>query len=196
MAHRSLMQVYLTRFNLLIFKIFTNFLVCSSGNYVEQQRAAVSEGRSPLLNKEDHHLSLGSSYDSVSNDEEDVEEQLDVSTKLVNEAEADNTRCLCAVCCDVQRDSFFLPCGVLYMRSKVHDLWLKFGIIACNSSKIVEIDESQLLRMQDSGWGRYMFHMPEEDEENEDELYGLRCNWWSSRNTWELEAKDGVVLQP
>ncbi|ONK72150.1 uncharacterized protein A4U43_C04F16310 [Asparagus officinalis] len=85
-------------------------LLCSL-NGVSQQNTNITTERRPLLpNKDNDSSSLGSSYDSVSNGD-DVEEPLTVSSKLVNEGEADETCRLCAICCDAQRDSFFLPCG-------------------------------------------------------------------------------------
>ncbi|XP_010923286.1 E3 ubiquitin-protein ligase APD2 isoform X2 [Elaeis guineensis] len=95
---------------LLAFKIFTN-LQFSSGDGANRQNANGSTERSPLLpNKDDDNLSLGSSYDSVSHDDEDMEEWLG-TTPMLPEGEANNTRHLCALCCDAQRDCFFLPCG-------------------------------------------------------------------------------------
>lgn len=93
---------------LLAFKIFTN-LQFSSGDGASHQNPDGNE-RSPLLpNKDDDNLSLGSSYDSVSHDE-DMEEWLG-TTPMLPEGEANNTRYLCTICCDAQRDCFFLPCG-------------------------------------------------------------------------------------
>ncbi|XP_008791207.2 E3 ubiquitin-protein ligase APD2-like isoform X2 [Phoenix dactylifera] len=95
---------------LLAFNIFTN-LQFSSGDGASHQNADGSTARSPLLpNKDDDNLSLGSSYDSVSHDDEDLEEWLG-TTPLLPEGEANNTRHLCTICCDAQRDCFFLPCG-------------------------------------------------------------------------------------
>ena len=114
---------------LLVFKIFAYLLV----NGHSQQNVDITTGRSPLLpNKDDDTASLGSSYDSVSHDEEDIEGKLDVSSKLLNEGEADTLRRLCAVCCDAQRDSFFLPCGhcatcfTCGTRCMIHELGILF----------------------------------------------------------------------
>ncbi|KAG1347015.1 hypothetical protein COCNU_06G008440 [Cocos nucifera] len=95
---------------LLAFKIFTN-LQFSSRDGANHQNADGSTERSPLLpNKDDDNLSLGSSYDSVSHDDEDMEEWLG-TTQTLPEGEANNTLHLCTLCCDTQRDCFFLPCG-------------------------------------------------------------------------------------
>ncbi|XP_065852976.1 E3 ubiquitin-protein ligase APD2 isoform X2 [Euphorbia lathyris] len=72
--------------------------------------------RAPLLSYKDDDLSSwGSSYDSVSNDDEDLENFL-VSNSLEGKSSRDsengnNTRRLCAICFDAPRDCFFLPCG-------------------------------------------------------------------------------------
>ncbi|EOY33720.1 Ubiquitin-protein ligase, putative isoform 2 [Theobroma cacao] len=70
--------------------------------------------RAPLLPaKDDDISSWGSSYDSVSHDEEVLEEWLAKTFpegKPSNEGESNNTR-LCVVCFDAPRDCFFLPCG-------------------------------------------------------------------------------------
>lgn len=96
---------------LLAFKILTS-LQFGSGHGDSRQAAGATTERSPLLaNKDDDNSSLGSSYDSVSHDEEDIEEWPGVASKLVKEGDTDNASHLCAVCCDAQRDCFFLPCG-------------------------------------------------------------------------------------
>lgn len=76
-----------------------------------------SSARDPLLtNKDDDISSWGSSYDSASNDEEDIQEFLatySIEGKPYKEVdhEGNNTRRLCAICYDAPRDCFFLPCG-------------------------------------------------------------------------------------
>lgn len=71
--------------------------------------------RAPLLQKDDDATSWGSSYDSISHDEEDLEEWLAVNSvegKPLNKGENNsNARHLCIICCDGPRDCFFLPCG-------------------------------------------------------------------------------------
>ncbi|XAR50838.1 Ubiquitin--protein ligase [Bertholletia excelsa] len=72
--------------------------------------------RVPLLAQKDDDLSSwGSSYDSVSQDEEDLEEGLLVGSlegKALKDGEYNNNiRRLCAICFDAPRDCFFLPCG-------------------------------------------------------------------------------------
>lgn len=72
--------------------------------------------RAPLLSHKDDDLSSwGSSYDSVSHDEEDLEDFLAANSlegKSLGDGEnSNNTRRLCAICFDAPRDCFFLPCG-------------------------------------------------------------------------------------
>lgn len=72
--------------------------------------------RAPLLSYKDDDLSSwGSSYDSNSHDEEDIEELLAAGApegKLSRDGEnGNNTRRLCGICFDAPRDCFFLPCG-------------------------------------------------------------------------------------
>ncbi|KAJ4979400.1 hypothetical protein NE237_010180 [Protea cynaroides] len=75
----------------------------------------VSE-RAPLLSQKDDDLSSwGSSYDSNSHEEEDLEEwhaasSLDTKS-LKDGGNNNNPRRLCAICFDAPRDCFFLPCG-------------------------------------------------------------------------------------
>lgn len=75
-----------------------------------------ASARAPLLsNKDDDISSWGSSYDSVSSDEADLEDFLaagSVEGTSIREGEnSNNTRRLCAICFDAPRDCFFLPCG-------------------------------------------------------------------------------------
>ncbi|XP_019162856.1 PREDICTED: uncharacterized protein LOC109159226 [Ipomoea nil] len=71
--------------------------------------------RVPMLSdKQDDNLSLGSSYCSLSQDDEDAEEPTSSSTldgKPVKDSEQSDMRHLCAICFDAPRDCFFLPCG-------------------------------------------------------------------------------------
>lgn len=76
------------------------------------QYGTVDSATAPLLSHKDDDLSSwGSSYDCVSNDDEDLED-LYPEGKAVREGETgNNTRRLCAICFDAPRDCFFLPCG-------------------------------------------------------------------------------------
>lgn len=91
---------------------FLNNLECGGGRRV-QYRDMQSE-RTPLLsNKDDDLSSWGSSYDSVSQDDEDLEDSQAIGpqeAKSTKDGEY-NTRRLCAICFDAPRDCFFLPCG-------------------------------------------------------------------------------------
>ncbi|EXB59006.1 Putative E3 ubiquitin-protein ligase XBAT35 [Morus notabilis] len=93
---------------------FLNKFQCArneTGGHHEQRRSE----RAPLLSNKDDLSSWGSSYDSASNDEEDLENFLAVGSlegKSLGEGEnSNNTRRLCAICFDAPRDCFFLPCG-------------------------------------------------------------------------------------
>ncbi|XVF05328.1 hypothetical protein REPUB_Repub05bG0162900 [Reevesia pubescens] len=71
--------------------------------------------RAPLLAETDDDMSSwGSTYDSVSQDEEDLEQWQAASYlegKPLNQEESNNPPSLCVVCSDAPRDCFFLPCG-------------------------------------------------------------------------------------
>ncbi|XP_030447688.1 E3 ubiquitin-protein ligase APD2-like isoform X1 [Syzygium oleosum] len=100
---------------LLAFRL-CNVFQFSSGESTGLQPGQMETERAPLLSpKEDDLSSWGSSYDSVSHDEEDLEEQLAVTAlegKPFGEGENhSNPRGLCVICFDAPRDCFFLPCG-------------------------------------------------------------------------------------
>lgn len=112
-SHLSLFITYncycagaMTLIFFLIYKVCAKFLNSS-------QNGSDNE-RTPLLGqKDDDILSLGSSYDSVSHDEE-FEDPLPLGStegKQLKEGETENPHHLCLVCSDTARDSFFLPCG-------------------------------------------------------------------------------------
>ncbi|CAD5176322.1 unnamed protein product [Musa acuminata subsp. malaccensis] len=93
------------------FQIFSS-LRCDTQENTTHQTAEVTTERRPLLaNKDDDSQSLGSSYESVSHDEEDIEEQPATGPELLKDGEINNSQELCAICCDAPRDCFFLPCG-------------------------------------------------------------------------------------
>lgn len=75
----------------------------------------LASARAPLLSrKADDLSSRGSSYDSISSDEADLEDFLAGSlegTSIGDGENSNNTRRLCAICFDAPRDCFFLPCG-------------------------------------------------------------------------------------
>ncbi|KAL5740401.1 hypothetical protein ACOSP7_029284 [Xanthoceras sorbifolium] len=97
---------------------FLNKIRCTSEAGTEDSNGGMESARAPLLPYKDDDLSSwGSSYDSVSNDEEDLQEFLATyslegksTTKEVDQ-DGNNTRRLCAICYDAPRDCFFLPCG-------------------------------------------------------------------------------------
>ncbi|KAI3836889.1 hypothetical protein MKW98_005222 [Papaver atlanticum] len=91
---------------------FLIYKVCAK--FLNSSRNGSDNERTPLLGqKDDDILSLGSSYDSVSHDEE-FEDPLALGStegKQLKEGETENSHHLCLVCSDTARDSFFLPCG-------------------------------------------------------------------------------------
>lgn len=93
---------------------FLNKFRCTREDGAEAFEQAGPE-RAPLLSYKDDDLSSwGSSYDSLSNDEEDLEELLAAKSaegKPLKDGEGNNTRRLCGICFDAPRDCFFLPCG-------------------------------------------------------------------------------------
>lgn len=80
-----------------------------------QARDRRSESAPLLSHKDDDLSSWGSSYDSGSHDEQDLEEWLPATSleaTPLNEGEINsNPRHLRVICCDASRDCFFLPCG-------------------------------------------------------------------------------------
>ncbi|KAF2306384.1 hypothetical protein GH714_017278 [Hevea brasiliensis] len=100
---------------MLAFNFFNKFR-CIREERTGVQYGEVEPARAPLLSYKDDDLSSwGSSYDSVSNDDEDLEEFLasgSLEGKPSRDGESENnTRRLCAICFDAPRDCFFLPCG-------------------------------------------------------------------------------------
>ncbi|AEC09506.1 RING/U-box superfamily protein [Arabidopsis thaliana] len=83
---------------------FCNRFQCSGG---EGHLTEDDSARTRLLaDKDDDGSSMGSCDDSYANDDADLEEFMG------NDGEASNrSRRLCAICFDVPRDCFFLPCG-------------------------------------------------------------------------------------
>ncbi|KAJ8550938.1 hypothetical protein K7X08_000308 [Anisodus acutangulus] len=76
----------------------------------------IESQRTPLLSRKDDDLaSWGSSYDGLSQDDEDNEDGLDLTApqgRQVKDGEYNsNIRRLCTICFDAPRDCFFLPCG-------------------------------------------------------------------------------------
>ncbi|KAM7272070.1 hypothetical protein ACFE04_031284 [Oxalis oulophora] len=104
----TLTAVMLVAFN------FLNKLQCSREIDIGTSNGVTGTERAPLLsNKDDDLSSWGSSYDSLSNEDEDLEEYLVAEGKGIKDGEknSNNTRRLCAICFDAPRECFFLPCG-------------------------------------------------------------------------------------
>ncbi|KAH9701708.1 E3 ubiquitin-protein ligase APD2 [Citrus sinensis] len=95
---------------------YCNMCRTTSGDGTGFQATERGSQRAPLLSHKDDDLSSwGSSYDSVSHDEQDLEDRLPVNSlegTSLNEGEINrNHRHLRVICCDAPRDCFFLPCG-------------------------------------------------------------------------------------
>ena len=94
---------------------FLNNFPCNRDETGGQHQVIRSEREPLLAHKDDDLSSWGSSYDSLSHDEDDLEELLAVGPlegKSLGDGEnSNNTRRLCAICFDAPRDCFFLPCG-------------------------------------------------------------------------------------
>ncbi|CAJ1805953.1 unnamed protein product [Sphenostylis stenocarpa] len=102
---------------LLVFWTFNllNKLQCAHENREGVRTDGAEPQRAPLLSHKDDDLSSwGSSYDSLPQDEEDLDflPGGPIDGKLLGDGESsNNTRRLCAICFDAPRDCFFLPCG-------------------------------------------------------------------------------------
>ena len=109
--HAGVMTVLI----LLAFRFFNMSHTTAEGGTGFQAGEVRTERAPLLLHKDDDVSSWDSSYDSVSHDEEDLEEQLAASStegQQITEGENINdTRRLCVICFDAPRDCFFLPCG-------------------------------------------------------------------------------------
>ncbi|XP_058212420.1 E3 ubiquitin-protein ligase APD2-like isoform X2 [Rhododendron vialii] len=95
---------------------FLNNFQCSREERTSFQFGEMRSERAPLLSQKDDDLSSwGSSYDSVSQDDEDLEDGMTADSlegKPLKDGEYNNNiRRLCAICFDAPRDCFFLPCG-------------------------------------------------------------------------------------
>ncbi|ESR38308.1 hypothetical protein CICLE_v10030173mg [Citrus x clementina] len=95
---------------------YCNMCRTTSGDGTGFQATDRGSQSAPLLSHKDDGLSSwGSSYDSVSHDEQDLEDWLPVNSlegTSLNEGEINsNPRHLQVICCDAPRDCFFLPCG-------------------------------------------------------------------------------------
>lgn len=95
---------------------YCNMCRTTSGGGTGFQATDRGSQSAPLLSHKDDGLSSwGSSYDSVSPDEQDLEDWLPVNSlegTSLNEGEINsNPRHLQVICCDAPRDCFFLPCG-------------------------------------------------------------------------------------
>ncbi|KAK7294696.1 hypothetical protein RJT34_17589 [Clitoria ternatea] len=94
---------------------FLNKLQRSHEDRVGVRSNGTTPQRDPLLaHKDDDLSSWDSSYDSMSQDEEDLDLFLgdSIKGKFFGDGEtSNNIRRLCAICFDAPRECFFLPCG-------------------------------------------------------------------------------------
>lgn len=94
--------------------MFLAFRFCKIGQNTAHYRRGFQQGqraneRTPLLlNKDDDVSSLGSSYDSISHDEDEFFEAV---KSVIDDENNSNLSRLCVICYDAQRECFFLPCG-------------------------------------------------------------------------------------
>ncbi|KAI7999112.1 E3 ubiquitin-protein ligase APD2 [Camellia lanceoleosa] len=104
----------LTLLVLSAFYMFNN-CQCTREEGTRFQFGEMRSERAPLLQKDDDLSSWGSSCDSVSQDDEDLEDELALGSlegmPLKDGEYNNNIRRLCAICFDAPRDCFFLPCG-------------------------------------------------------------------------------------
>ncbi|KAJ6755255.1 hypothetical protein OIU79_027795 [Salix purpurea] len=86
---------------------------CRPSGRDRYQVGEIQSERTPLISqKDDDSSSWGSSYDSNSHEEEDLEKWLAINyLEGKSVAEGENLRRLCVICFDALRDCFFLPCG-------------------------------------------------------------------------------------
>lgn len=98
---------------LLAFKFISKFQNVVRDRVRFQAVESATERTPLLLHKDDDTSSWGSSYESVSNDEdlEDCPGVASVEVKPLNDGENNTPRSLCAICFNSPRDCFFLPCG-------------------------------------------------------------------------------------
>ncbi|XP_039123712.1 E3 ubiquitin-protein ligase APD2-like isoform X1 [Dioscorea cayenensis subsp. rotundata] len=92
----------------MVYKIVVTLQSNSTGEGTPQVAEGVTETTSLLAGEDIDDQSLGSSYDSVSNDEET--DQL-TALYLPIDGESEKHQCLCMICGNAQKDCFFLPCG-------------------------------------------------------------------------------------
>ncbi|RDX97969.1 putative E3 ubiquitin-protein ligase XBAT34, partial [Mucuna pruriens] len=93
---------------------FLNKLQCAHEDRAGVRSEGTEPQRAPLLSHKDDLSGWGSSYDSLPQDEEDLDflPGGPIDGKFLGDGEtSNNTRRLCAICFDAPRDCFFLPCG-------------------------------------------------------------------------------------
>ncbi|KAB1225755.1 hypothetical protein CJ030_MR1G019926 [Morella rubra] len=98
---------------LLTFRYSNTFQNTAEGRTGSQAGEVGTERDPLLLRKDDDVASWGSSYDSVSPEEDEMEQQHETEGQQhITEGEnTNNPSRLCVICFDAPRDCFFLPCG-------------------------------------------------------------------------------------
>ncbi|KAL3617510.1 hypothetical protein CASFOL_037831 [Castilleja foliolosa] len=92
---------------LLLFNyVMSNFKRTEQDVHGDQRGDGVSERNSLLSHKDDDNHSWGSSYASVSDDEDHIEDK-----QAGRLAKDDENKQLCAICFDAPKNCFFIPCG-------------------------------------------------------------------------------------
>lgn len=118
---------------ILIFLILRFLNICQASNRGGNQAREIRSERAPLLSQKDDDISShGSSYDSISQDEQDLDELLAVNSSLEGKtlAQGENLYRLCASCFDARRDCFFLPCGHCVTCSNCGTRYLQIIVIS------------------------------------------------------------------
>lgn len=124
---------------ILIFLILRFLNICQASNRGGNQARETRSERAPLLSQKDDDISShGSSYDSISQDEQDLDELLAVNSSLEGKAlaQGENLYRLCASCFDARRDCFFLPCGHCVACFNCGTRYLQITVTLCPRKKV------------------------------------------------------------
>lgn len=115
--HSSL-QIFLFHVGMMTILVILSFRICSMFKITREdgarhQTRETGSERTPLLPpKDDDQSSWGSSYDSNSQDDEELDKLFAVEGNQLKEGESiKGPQRLCVICFDAPRDCFFLPCG-------------------------------------------------------------------------------------
>ncbi|KAH9672949.1 E3 ubiquitin-protein ligase APD2 [Citrus sinensis] len=168
---------------------FLNKFLCEREGGIGFQHGDVESARAPLLSHKDDDLSSwGSSYDSISTDEGNLEEFLTASSlegkSLRDGEDSNNTRRLCAICFDAPRDCFFLPCGHCVACFKCGTSDFCPGDIRDSHGTCLNLREecnvisyssyATLCSLQDCRGCWYLPRLSKENEEGKEDIYSVR----------------------